>query len=115
GEIIHCFGRALPLVVSLAHQKGMKFVMTDLLTAPGSRPAWKHWLHRTGLRILRETLPASFTSSVTSGSYRIADACCALTPWEAQLMQYLFDAPRERVHVVPNGVEAEFFNALKKK
>ena len=30
-------------------------------------------------------------------------------------MQYVFGAPGERVHVVPNGVEAEFFQASKRE
>ena len=114
GDILHYFGRPpLPLTI-LAQQKGMKVVLADLLTAQGSRPRWKHWLHRAAQRVLRATLPASLTAGVTSESYRVADACCALTPWEAHLMRFIFGAPSERVHVLPNGVEAEFFQASKR-
>ena len=42
-------------------------------------------------------------------SFRAADAVIALTPWEAELMVELFDADKERLHVVPNGVEECFF------
>src|SRR5205814_1260708 len=34
-----------------------------------------------------------------------------LTPWEAHLMKYIFAAPSERVHVVPNGVEEVFLHS----
>jgi glycosyltransferase involved in cell wall biosynthesis len=44
-------------------------------------------------------------------AYRLADACIANTAWEAHLMHYLFGAPKERVHVVPNGVEEIFLNS----
>jgi glycosyltransferase involved in cell wall biosynthesis len=35
----------------------------------------------------------------------------ANTPWEAHLMTYLFAAPQERIHIVPNGVEKIFLNS----
>jgi glycosyltransferase involved in cell wall biosynthesis len=41
-------------------------------------------------------------------TYRLADACLALTPWEAGLMTELFGAPPEKVRVLPNGVEDIF-------
>ena len=52
-----------------------------------------------------------FTARLAWDAYRLADACVANTAWEAHLMNYLFGAPRERVHVVPNGVEAVFLNS----
>ncbi len=59
----------------------------------------------------RKILPATFTARMAWDSYRLADACIANTAWEAHLMNYLFGAPRERVHVVPNGVEEIFLNS----
>ena len=113
GDILHYFGRPPLSLARLAREQGMKVVIADLLTAQGSRLPWKHWLHRATIRVLRCAPLAKFAAGATSESYRIADACCALTPWEAHLMQYVFGAPGERVHVVPNGVEAEFFQASK--
>jgi glycosyltransferase involved in cell wall biosynthesis len=46
-------------------------------------------------------------------SYRHADALIALTGWEKQLMQFKFGAQPEKIFVVPNGVEPEFFAATK--
>jgi len=42
-------------------------------------------------------------------SYRQADALIALTTWEKHLMEYKFGASPEKIFVVPNGVEPEFF------
>jgi glycosyltransferase involved in cell wall biosynthesis len=44
-------------------------------------------------------------------SYRLADAIIANTPWQAQLMNYLLGARKERIRVVANGVEEVFLNA----
>lgn len=115
GDILHYFGRPSSFLTSLAQQKGMKVVLADLLTAQGSRPPWAHWLHRAALRILQRTLPPVVASGVTSGSYRLADACLALSPWEAHLMRRVFGAPADKVHVVPNGVELAFFDSPRKQ
>jgi glycosyltransferase involved in cell wall biosynthesis len=115
GDILHYFGRPSSFLTSLAQQKGMKVVLADLLTAQGSRPPWAHRLHRAALRILQRTLPPVLSSGVTSGSYRLADACLALSPWEAHLMRHVFGAPTEKVHVVPNGVELAFFDSPRKE
>jgi glycosyltransferase involved in cell wall biosynthesis len=44
-------------------------------------------------------------------SYRVADACVALTPLEANLMKELFGAAADHLHVVPNGVEEVFLES----
>jgi glycosyltransferase involved in cell wall biosynthesis len=55
--------------------------------------------------------PRSFMTAFNWDSYRLADALVANTPWEKFLMEYLFDAEPRRTHVVPNGVEAVFFDS----
>jgi glycosyltransferase involved in cell wall biosynthesis len=56
-------------------------------------------------------LPSVFTASYYWESYSLADACVALTSWEARLMAELFGVSREKAHVVPNGVEDVFLNS----
>jgi glycosyltransferase involved in cell wall biosynthesis len=111
GDLIHFFGRPTPLFIEQSQRKGIKVVLADLLTAQGSRSPLAHRLHRLALRVLEKTLPGSFGSALSSRSYQTADACLALTPWEAHLMRTIFGAPAGRVHVVPNGVEEVFMNA----
>jgi glycosyltransferase involved in cell wall biosynthesis len=110
-DIIHFFGRPAVEYVKLAQIKGFRIVIEDLLSAQGSRSprqlAWQRWI----TRVLQTALPASLTNRMAWESYRMADACIANTSWEAHLMNYLFGAARERIHVVPNGVEEVFLNS----
>ncbi len=60
---------------------------------------------------MRQTLLHRLSGGTSSNSYRRADACVALTEWEAHLMKTLYGAPPGRIHVVPNGVEDVFLNS----
>ena len=111
GDLIHFAGRPTADYIAFAHSRGCKVVVAELLTGTGSRSRSKLALQRMFIRILRKILPATFAARMAWDSYRLADACIALTWWEAHLMNYLFDAPQERVHVVPNGVEETFLNS----
>src|SRR5690242_3108808 len=62
-------------------------------------------------RTMERVFPRSITAAFNWDSYRRADACVALTAYEAELMNYLFDAPKDRLHVVPNGVEEVFLES----
>jgi len=111
GDVIHYFGRMPSVQIELAHQKGIKVVMAELLTAQGSRSRSQLRLQKIIKRIMEHIAPRHFIASFSWESYQLADACVALTSWEAHLMRYLFGAPAENVHVVPNGVEDVFFQS----
>jgi len=111
GNIIHFAGRPAADYIAFAHGQGCKVIVAELLTAAGSRSRVKLAAQKIFIRILRKTLPGTFAARMAWDSYRLADACIALTPWEAHLMNYLFGAPQERIHVVPNGVEEIFLNS----
>jgi glycosyltransferase involved in cell wall biosynthesis len=64
-------------------------------------------------RVFTPVIPGQVKHHFHWDGYRMADACVALTPREAQVMRDSFRAPPERVHVVPNGVEDEFFQSGK--
>jgi phosphatidylinositol alpha-mannosyltransferase len=66
-------------------------------------------LQRMVMRATESILPSTFQMRLAWDTYRRANACIALTEWEAQLMRDLFKAPAEKIHVVPNGVEEVFF------
>ncbi len=108
-DILHNFGPPVPNHIALAKKKGMKVVFSDLLSAKGARPPAVQTVNRIAFKVLRAVLPRVYSDSICSGSYLTADACIALTPWEAHLMEYVFGAPKEKIHVVPNGVEDFFF------
>ena len=111
GDVLQHFGRLPAHILKLAQSKGMKVVVADLLTAMGSRPIWKIRLHRWMMLGVKKALPGQLISPLNWDTYPLADACTALTAWEAHLIRYLYDTPAGRVHVVPNGVEDVFFRA----
>jgi glycosyltransferase involved in cell wall biosynthesis len=111
GDFIHYFGRMPADHIRLAQQKGLRVVMAELLTGPGSRSQEQLCLQKNLNRIIKRLSPRNFTAAFNWESYLLADAHIALTAWEAHLMTYLFDAPQSRVHVVANGVEDVFLNS----
>ena len=115
GDIIHFIGRPAADYINFAHGCGFKVVMAELLTGTGSRSQNALGAQKMSIKVLRKILPVMFTAKMSWDAYRLADACVALTSWEARLMNYLFDAPKERIHVVANGVEQIFLNAPKVK
>jgi glycosyltransferase involved in cell wall biosynthesis len=111
GDILQHFGR-LPLhIIHLAQEKGMKVVLSELLTEMGSRSASQLRRDRQVRQIMKRVFPKRLLAAYDWESYRQADACVALTGWEAQLLVEQFGAPAGRVHVVPNGVEEVFLNS----
>jgi glycosyltransferase involved in cell wall biosynthesis len=110
-DILHYFGRPRTAYVKFAQQKGMKVVMSQLLTGLGSRPGWKRSVQRLVIRASQAMLPSMVIAPFAWEAYRCVDASISLTPWEAQLMRDMFQVPAERVHVVPNGVEETFLQS----
>jgi glycosyltransferase involved in cell wall biosynthesis len=111
GEVLHFFGRMPKLVMKLAHQKGFKVVLADLRAEQAARPAWRLALQKVAMRTMEQVLPRNSTAVFNWASYRDADACVVVTPCEGRLLQEVFGAPGERIHVVPNGVEEVFLRS----
>jgi glycosyltransferase involved in cell wall biosynthesis len=110
-DIIHFFGRANPSHIDFAHAKGMKYVMSELLTGQGSRTRGQLKVQSVVEKALRAIVPPTFLVNFRWDAYQKADACVFLTEWEAEVGRTLFSPPAHRIHVVPNGVEPEFFLA----
>jgi glycosyltransferase involved in cell wall biosynthesis len=111
GDILQHFGRIPGTLLELARNKGLKVVIVDLLTQQGSRPPARLKFQKWSTRIMEATWPHSITGHFNWDSYRRADACIANTTWEKHLMNYLFGASLEKIHVIPNGVEEVFLNS----
>ena len=112
-DIIHFIGRPATEYVNFAHGQNCRFVFAELLTGTGSRSRIELAAQKITTRVLRKILPGTLAGRMAWDAYRLADACIALTPWEAHLMHYLFDVSKERIYVVPNGVEEVFLNSPK--
>ena len=115
GNLIHYFGRPHSGYVQQAHLKGMKVVMSELLTGLGSRSGVARRAQKFFMDIAKNILPREFTARLSWEAYQTVDACIALTSWEKELMVEMFSAEPERVHVVPNGVEEIFFSQVESK
>jgi glycosyltransferase involved in cell wall biosynthesis len=111
GDVIHFFGRANPSHIDFAHAKGIKYVMSELLTGQGSRTRKQLRAQSVVEKAIRAVVPPTFLANFRWDAYHKADACIFLTEWEAEVAGMLFAPPAHRVHVVPNGVEPEFFLA----
>src|SRR5712691_1763994 len=108
GDIIHFFGRPTGAYVDLAHGKNICVVMSELLTGLGSRSQSAVAIQRLIIRLTRNCTPAAYWAKMGWDAYGKTDRLIALTDWEAQLMQRVFDAPADRLAVIPNGVAEEF-------
>ena len=111
GDLIHFFGRPGEDYIQQAQAKGRRVVMSELLTALGSRSATARLVQKSFIQVARRVMPAAFTARMAWNSYRTADAIIANTPWEAQLMRGMFGATAEKIHVVSNGVEEVFLQS----
>jgi glycosyltransferase involved in cell wall biosynthesis len=109
GDAIHFFGRCSKGYIELAQGKEMAVVMSELLSGTGSRSRKALFAQKSVIRLARHLLATSFVSRMGWEAFSQADAVIALTPWEAHLMLDLFHADREKLHVVPNGVDDCFF------
>jgi glycosyltransferase involved in cell wall biosynthesis len=88
----------------------MKVVVSELLTAQGSRSLARIRLQKTLRQAMMLALPRSRVEMFNWACYRLADATHVLTTWEALLLKELYGAPAEKIHVIPNGVEEAFLN-----
>ncbi len=110
-DLIHYWGRMPADHIRLAHQKGIKVIIGELLTAQGSRSSAQLRRQKFISRTVERFAPSSFTAAFNWESYRLADAFIAMTPWEKHLMNFVFSAPLEKIVIVPNGVEEVFLTA----
>jgi len=111
GDIIHYFGRPRLSYVEFAHKKGIKVVMTHLLTGLGSRGAWLRGLQKLVIRGSMASLPSMVTNHFGWAALRNVDAALFQTSWEAWLLKDVFGVAPEKVQVITNGVEEVFLNS----
>jgi glycosyltransferase involved in cell wall biosynthesis len=108
GDVIQFFGRPPESYIDFAHKKNIRVVMTELLTGLAARSSIAISMQSLMIRSVRACLPSVLWERMGWDAYAKADCIVAVTPWEADLMRRVFDAPSERVKVVPAGVADEF-------
>src|SRR5215211_6444633 len=108
-DIIHFFGRPSAAYVILAHKKGIRVVISELLTALGSRSGAVRFSQKWLIRLARAALPAQFTHRLAWDAFKLADAVVAGTAWEARLFGEIFSTAQKKIVCIENGVEDLFF------
>ena len=111
GDLIHFFGRPTAAYIGLAHKKRMKVVLSELLTALGSRSSPARLAQKLLIRLGRIALPPQFTHRLAWDAFNLADAIVAGTRWEAHLFAEMFAAPRNKIVCIENGVEEVFLQS----
>jgi len=109
GDVIHFFGRPSATYISLARKKGIRIVLSELLTGLGSRSASARITQKWLTRLAKAVLPSHFTHRLAWEAFELADAVVAGTQWEARLFAEIFDVAREKIVCIENGVESVFF------
>ncbi|MBT3293881.1 MAG: glycosyltransferase family 4 protein [Verrucomicrobia bacterium] len=108
GDVIHYFGRPTAHYIAYARSKGLRVVFTDLMGALAARPRSVRRMQYLAMRGAQAVLPEMMLNRLAWEAFRRADACMAQTEAEADLMRRFMHAPPGKVHVIPNGVDAEF-------
>jgi glycosyltransferase involved in cell wall biosynthesis len=108
GDLIHFFGRPSGAYVDFAHAKNLPVVMSELLTALGSRSSQALAIQKWAIKVSQKALPRPMWARMGWDAYEKADAIIALTQWEATLMHRVFAAPLDKITVIPNGVGPQF-------
>lgn len=111
GDLILYFGRMPAEQIRFAHQKKIKVILSDLLTAQGSQNRAQRGVRRAFRWAAENLAPRGFAAAFQWEPYKLADGFLTLTSWEKYLMQYKFGADPEKIFVVPNGVEEVFFQS----
>ncbi len=111
GDVLHTITRPETAVVRLAHEKGIKVVMSDILDATASRSNARLFLQKNTIRLAKK-LAGGLTAKLNWEVYQEADALVFVLPREQEVAQYLFDAPPARCHVINHAVEPDALEQL---
>jgi glycosyltransferase involved in cell wall biosynthesis len=112
GSILHYIGRPPLIHVRLARQKGFKVVVTLLLGQTASRSFAKLFLQRCMIKAARAILPRGYLDLQTWDVYRESDALVFMVEHEWETAQYLFQAPADKGHIIPSGLDSHEMECL---
>jgi len=104
GDVLHYFGRPRGLNVRLAHAKGFKVVMTELLDQTASRSGARLFVQKQLIRAARRLL-GPMTGRLGWDVYGELDALVYAVPYELAVAHYLFGAPLQRARIIPHGLD----------
>jgi glycosyltransferase involved in cell wall biosynthesis len=106
-DLLHCFGSEYQLFETVARAKGREIpVVVSSIFAPRRPLAFlRAWKHLDGL------VPMTTSFGARRGILQRADAVVALSEHEAANLTDLFNVERQKIGVIPNGVDDRFRTA----
>lgn len=111
-DILHYVGRPPSGIhVRLAHQKGIKVVMTENLDQTASRSKTQLLLQKSLTQVGQKLLPG-LTGRLAWDVYRELDAMVYVVPHEWDAAKYLFGARPDRGTIIPHGLPADALATL---
>jgi len=113
-DIIHFAGRPSPMLLRMAAGRNIATVFTETLDQTASRSRIALWGQHWAIRLLR-IFGRSMFERMGWESYQLADAICHNVSLENRVAEYLFDAPRDKLHTVPLGLSDHALKALSAK
>lgn len=114
GDLIHVFCRPSIVNVRLAHAKGYKMIMTDLLDAPASRPKSALFAQRWVIKAAKALMPGMLLK-VGWEVYQELDGIAFVLKHEQETADYLFDVRAKHVEVINLGTSAKTIAEMAKK
>ena len=112
GDIIHYFGRMPTYQIRFAQAKGFKVILAHLFSAACNRTDFQ--LRRAGWILqLMQSLPLTgrLSESFGANSFASCDLNTVGLEAERQVLGLMYGIPRERVAVVPLGLEPVYLSA----
>lgn len=111
-DLIHMFGCPFH-VVGMAHEMGIKVVMTHIVDTTTNKP----WLRRVYMRcrnsLLRRLVPNKIHELLPWHIYAHVDALVYIHKPDAETAIKTFGIPRERTTIIPHGCSADQISRLR--
>lgn len=113
GDILHFMNRPTHTLVRTAQDKGFRCVMTENIDQTGSRKGWELWSRRMAFSLDR-MVGGPVSRRLSLEVYQKLDAMIYAVELERQVAHYLYGAPLDRSHVIPQGVDTDAIEDLAK-
>ena len=105
-DLIHCLGCS-PSMVSMAHQAGVKVVLTHIVDEMTSSSRSRRFWHRTRNAAIREFAPGSVRRLFPWHVLPAIDQLVYINQADAETAIEIYGIQRRRMHVIPHGCSTD--------
>ena len=111
GDLLFCFCRSSNDIVDYAKKKGMKVVVEQVLTGLVSRPLWKRRVQKLFKMFLEKCAPPIMKEAYGWQAFHTVDMHFVPSAHDAQVVAHMFDVSKDKIQILPYGVDDAFLNA----